>query len=386
MATIIQHKNTWYARWSVQGKRFEKTTGVKVKGDAAPARLKKLAQATADAMEAAAVGNSHVAAAMAAVAAAAESLGLSGAKCPTVAEFFESYAPSGGSQNVLNASRAITRFLAFDSTLRVRRLDAVTPSHCREWLRAESARVSGGTVRGYRAHVAAAFNRALRDELITRNPFAALRISEYAVRGDAPQKREPFTPEELGRMMREFPAPWCDMVLVSFLTGGQRLGDVACLEWAAVDFEAGAVRFHTSKTGAEIIAPMVPALRARLLALHERAMGAPEVFPEMAARYRRSNGALSIEFTALLRAAGIITQGAGASSKREGRRSVSAKSFHSIRHSVVTMLRTSNFVSPDLARAIVGHDSEAVERAYFTAPIDAKLAGLTHLANETGLG
>jgi len=40
------------------------------------------------------------------------------------------------------------------------------------------------------------------------------------------------------------------------------------------------------------------------------------------------------------------------------------------------MLRSSNSVSADLSRAIVGHDSEAVERAYFTPAHEDKLAGL----------
>ncbi len=377
MANIIKHKNTWYARWTVDGKRVEKTTGVKVEGDAPASRLKKLAQVTADAMEAAAVGDSSVAGALAAVSAMAEALGLEGRRCPTVGAFFDSYEPHGGMQNVANAKRAIARFLDFHTDLLARRLDVVTVSHCRDWLRAESARVSGGTVKSYRAHLSAAFARAYRDDLIAKNPFSALRVSEYAVRGDAPQKREPFTREEISRMVREMPAPWCDMVLVSFLTGGQRLGDIACLRWESVDFDRGMVVLKTQKTATDIESPMIGALRECLLRLRACVeAGEVFVFPEMEVRYRRSKGVLSVEFTALLRAMGILTAGVSARAGRDARRSVSAKSFHSIRHSVVSFLRESASISQDVSRAIVGHDSEEIERAYFTASSQAKLAGL----------
>ncbi len=377
MASIIKHKNTWYARWSVNGKRVEKTTGVKVEGDAPASRLKKLAQVTADAMEASAVGNSSVAGALAAVSAMAEALGLEGRRCPTLSEFFNDYQPHGALQNVSNAKRAIARFLEFHSDLLARRLDAITVSHCRDWLRAESARVSGGTVKGYRAHLSAAFTRAYRDDLIAKNPFSSLRVSEYAKKGDSPQKREPFTREEISRMVRELPAPWCDMVLVSFFTGGQRLGDIACLRWESVDFERGMVMFKTQKTATAIESPMIASLRECLLALRARVeANEPYVFPEMETRYRRSKGVLSVEFTALLRGMGILTAGAPAASGRDARRSVSAKSFHSIRHSVVSFLRENASISQDVSRAIVGHDSEEIERAYFTASAQAKLAGI----------
>ncbi len=386
MATIIKRKNVWCARFWVDGRRIEKTTKVKVKGDLSPPMSKKLAQQTADLMEAAACGRTSVKGAVEALEAMAEAMGIESARTISVKKFFAVYEPSGGLQNISNTMRAINRFLSFDPALVVLRMDQIRPSHCLAWLKHESARVSSNTVRCYRAFLSAAFNRALRDGVVSTNPFLAIKPAEYAVRDSVPVKRVPFTPEEINMMIRDFPSPWSEMVLISFLTGGQRIGDVACLKWESVDFEAGIVAFYTSKTRRLIEASMVRALRMCLTRLKKDAKEGEEyVLPDMAARYRRSKGALSVEFTALLRAAGIAEKGAAAEAGKDTRRSVSTKSFHCIRHSVVSMLRSDNSFSADIARAIVGHDSEAVEREYFTAPTEKKRAGMDFLAEQAGL-
>ena len=76
-------------------------------------------------------------------------------------------------------------------------------------------------------------------------------------------------------------------------------------------------------------------------------------------------------FTALLRAHGIIP--AVQDEPKEGRRHrVSQKSFHSIRHTVVSCLRADATFTADMVRDAVGHDSEKVERGYFTATMEQR--------------
>ena len=60
--------------------------------------------------------------------------------------------------------------------------------------------------------------------------------------------------------------------------------------------------------------------------------------------------------------------------------SVSPRSFHSFRHSVVTALRANAAITADIARAIVGHDSEEIERQYCTASRADKMRGLDSIA------
>jgi hypothetical protein len=104
------------------------------------------------------------------------------------------------------------------------------------------------------------------------------------------------------------------------------------------------------------------------------------VFPSAARLHELSKGKLSIQFTALLRAHGIVTD-----SKQNlsgDRRPVSQKSFHSIRHTVVSEMRCNPLITADLSREIVGHDSETVERGYFTAPSQAKLDAFDFLCTQ----
>lgn len=61
---------------------------------------------------------------------------------------------------------------------------------------------------------------------------------------------------------------------------------------------------------------------------------------------------------------------------------ISDKSFHSFRHSVVSMLRVNANFTSDLIRETVGHDSEAIERGYFTPAIEAKRTIIDYLAEK----
>ncbi len=306
-------------------------------------------------------------------------VGLSG-NMPTVHEYLSNFEPSGKAQNVSNSKRAIERFLAFAKEHHHTKLDALPVSACREWLRAELERVSIGTVTNYKKTLSSVFTRAIRDEILNRNPFALLRMNEVSsgVAVNPSTKRLPFSPDEMRLLLTNLPYPWREMVLISFLTGGQRIGDVARLRWESVDFERRMISFRTLKTGHVVDSPIVPELYACLSKLKEARLSySPFVLPSMAERYERAAGALSTEFTGLLRGLGIIPPlAARVAGVRGGKKSVAPKSFHSIRHTVVSMLRSSNSVSPDLARAIVGHDSEEIERQYFTASHDDKLGGL----------
>ena len=64
-----------------------------------------------------------------------------------------------------------------------------------------------------------------------------------------------------------------------------------------------------------------------------------------------------------------------ATDKPTGRRKrVSAKSFPSIRHTVVSMTRLDASFTPDMVRDAVGHSSEQVERGYFHMDMTYKKA------------
>ena len=144
---------------------------------------------------------------------------------------------------------------------------------------------------------------------------------------------------------------------------GQRPGDLAKLTWRAVDLESEEIAFTTRKTGRRIVLPLVQPLSDYLSSLPAADDPDAFVFPQAASAKR--TGSLSNQFREILVSAGLAAPrdhgktGKGRSSARE----TSEISFHSLRHSAVTMLKASG-VSDVLAREIVGHESAAVSRQY----------------------
>ncbi len=376
MSRLKKRGGTWYADFEVNGTRVVKTTGIKVGDD--PKASRAAAQMQAETMERVAKGNMSLSAAMEAVRAMARATGM--VNCaPSIKEYLtKGYKPRGGESNVASYKRAAALLCAFLGELANRPLDQLTVSECSEFLGERLKKVSYGTVVLHKSLLSTAFNAAVADDIITKNPFSYTRIDHIAPRNmPRKNKRLPFTSHEMHIMLTKFASPWKELVAVSFLTGGQRIGDICRLPWSGVDFGAGLVTINPRKTGRTIIAPMIAPLRAILESLYKP--GEEYVFPELRDMYERSNGSVSTQFTAMLRAYGIESR----TGKSHGSgRAFSEKSFHSIRHTVVSMLRSSNQFSQDLARQIVGHDSEAVEREYFTADIGSKQAGIEYLFNQ----
>ncbi|MCI6981239.1 MAG: tyrosine-type recombinase/integrase [Akkermansia muciniphila] len=293
-------------------------------------------------------------------------------RMPTVREYLEAFPMTGGEQNRLNAKRAFTQFLAHLGREADMRLDRLTREHCQGFIDTQAARVRASTVSRYRISLSAAFNAAVVGELLMRNPMSGTKLQTE----NAGEKieRDMLTPAEIARFLQHAPQHWRDMVNICLATGGQRIGDCACLKWNAVDLAAGTISIITQKTGAEVKNPLIEPLKSRLEELWaEREPGEEYVLPDMARRYSRSKGVLSVEFVALLEACGISTVKTG--STKGDRRQVHSKTFHSLRRGLVSLLRDGG-ASADMSRAIVGHASEEVERTYYRATMEGKAAHL----------
>ena len=359
----------WYARFRAGGKELQRSTGVAINQPGmTPATAKRHALSVANSLEAVAKGEISKFAAIAAI----EAITSTGS--PSVLDYFSSFVPSGKAQNISNAKRAHSLFLSFmGSRAGITPLSRVTRKEAQDFIDQELIRVSSGTVSTLKAHISAVFNEAWRDGVISRNPFTGVKIEKSA---QDMLKREPFTLEDMNVILTKFPEPWGTLAALSYYTGGQRIGDCVCMSWNQVDLNEGLITLATGKTGKLLHIPIIAVLLERLKLLPR---DGDYLFPALRQKYTRSSGSVSVEFTALLRAFSIV--GLPDKVAKGDRKQISKKSFHSIRHTVVSLLRSSNKVSPDLARAIVGHDSEEVERAYFTASMDDKRKGLDLLSN-----
>jgi integrase len=155
---------------------------------------------------------------------------------------------------------------------------------------------------------------------------------------------------------------WRGLVLFGLYLG-QRLGDLAKLTWRSVNFETGEIAFTTRKTGRRIVLPLVQPLIDYLTALPASDNPNAFIFPNAASAKR--TGSLSNQFREILADAGLVApRGHEATGKgRSQARETSEISFHSLRHSAVTMLKASG-LSDVFAREIVGHESAAISRHY----------------------
>ncbi len=309
---------------------------------------------------------------------------------PLAVEWLSEYQPRGGAQNQKNVKHAIRLFLDFLAKNEKKdiRMADIKRQHCSQFL-GEQLRDRGlasSTALGYRNHLARAFKVCIETfELQMLNPFAITKMADVRLeyvperKGSDKTKRLPFTLEELSIIFNSFPETYSTLAKLSFFLGGQRIGDCIHMEWGQVDFKRGLITCRTQKTGRELVHPIVDTLRQCLMTRHQNceSLNSPYIFPELVELAKGSKGAISTRFTTLLIANGIDTQPQHLFANGK-RRIVSVKSFHSLRHSAVTLMRAGG-IPAELSRAVVGHDSEAIERVYFTPDIKHKANALSTL-------
>lgn len=181
-------------------------------------------------------------------------------------------------------------------------------------------------------------------------------------RDGAEVEKQAFTIQQIRDIVSAAEPFWRCAAGISFYTG-LRLSDVAKLR--VKNIHAGRVEVTTTKTGAKIRVK----LPAGILAQIRRAMGAspnPEdyIWPDKAALAIRGVTYLSREFDSLLRKAGIRQRKRkGAGNGRTGRRNINSLSFHSLRHSFVSVLANSG-INQQTVKKLVGHSSDRINDAY----------------------
>lgn len=393
MAGLIKRKNTWFACWWSNGAQVRKSTRVHVNptpgdGGMNSRALKKLAQTTADAMEAGAKGLLSQQAALAAVRAA---FGAK-EKEETLEGWAEKWLQSQRSKKSYPVCRkAISRFIELLPEARGLPLRAVTSAMVDDWGKRLLDHVSGSTVDRDAAEVSSMFNRAVAERLIEANPARGFRLPCWAKAEK--MEREIFSLEQLQVIFRDFPGEWPDMVAACLLLGGLRLGDVAMLKWEQIRWESGLVLLTAQKTNRGMSKPLIPALSKLLNKRKNSGMmgGGVYVFPYAAARMAQAGGKtskLSIEFGKLLEDYGLRKSKNERLSAGESKRvgvMQSALSFHSLRGNAVTFLLDGG-VPPEMVRLIVGHDSPEIERIHYYKPSkERQAAAMQKLSMSLGL-
>jgi integrase len=223
--------------------------------------------------------------------------------------------------------------------------------------------------------VSAAFNAAVRQHLIESNPATALESLPVTT-----EERGTFTPAQLSKLIRVAEGDWRRAILLAYYTGA-RLGDVANMQWSAIDWRNKLIRFTPSKTKKPLTVPLHPQLERELL--KKPGIGKAPMFPSLAGKGTGGRLGLSGRFAAIMEKAGVegkITQHA------KGGRALSNLSFHSLRHSFNSAMANAG-VSQEIRQKLTGHVSAEMNTRYThheLAPLRAAISTMPPVAISRG--
>ena len=261
----------------------------------------------------------------------------------------------------------LRRFLEFLGSKASEDLDALKVNDVLRYRDYVAKRLSATSTNMELKVLRACLYSAQRQDLVEKN--VATKVDTLKQRGE--NKRRGFTLAEVGRVLKrcdDAGGEWRGLILTGLYTG-QRLGDVAGLTWQQVDLDKHCVSFVTSKTGKRLSFYMAKPLADYLESLPSSDQPDACVFPKAAAMAEKHTGTISTKFyDEILAPAGLVKTRPKAEAKtggkgRDAKRQTSELSFHSLRHTFTTWLKSAG-ASNALAQMIVGHDSEVVSRGY----------------------
>ncbi|HUJ12062.1 MAG TPA: site-specific integrase [Verrucomicrobiae bacterium] len=223
------------------------------------------------------------------------------------------------------------------------------------------------------------FGDAHSNDLLTSN--TAAKVKKLRFGGRAGQRRD-FNASEIRLLLQAAGnSEWRGLILTGLYTG-QRLGDLAQLQWNQVNLDTKEIVFHVSKTKRELPLPLARPLVDYFEGLQSSDDPAAFVFPKAAAV--SLTGTLSNQFYRLMEQAGLAVPRENISTGRGhgvGRKT-SPLSFHSLRHSNVTFLKAAG-ASDAIAQAIAGHSSSAVSKIYTHLDTDTLRRAIDKLPDVT---
>lgn len=261
-------------------------------------------------------------------------------------------------------SQSTTKFLLFLGESAESPIDEVDRPVMVRFREKISAELSAKTVNHHVKCLKMVFKSAKRDGLIDDNPMEFVETKKLA----SSASKRPFTVPELQKILAACDPEWRSMVMCAIYSG-QRLADIATLRWESIDLKSQEIRLIARKTKRRMAIPLsLPLLQhfEKLKPEHER-IGMVHPRAGNTVETQRRSGTLSNQFTAILVAAGLREPGALSKvSKGKGRSAERAKndiSFHSLRHTAVTLLKEAG-VPQAVVMEMIGHDSEQMSQHY----------------------
>jgi integrase len=259
---------------------------------------------------------------------------------------------------------AYRRFIEFLGKRAEAALFEITREDILRWREDQAEKVGSSTVNHRLKFTRMLFAAAKREGLIADNPADSV----PGLKRDTKSTRRPFTMDEVKAILKMADAEWRSMILFGLYTG-QRLGDIAQMTWEQIDREAGEIRLQTGKTERLQKIPIPPPLLKHIKSLPKPAHGQIPLHEraEETVSTQGKVGSLSIQFHKIMSDAGIVPKKTHRKSEEESektsKRTVAKVSFHSLRHTTTSLLKNAG-VSPAIAEEFVGHYSAEMNRVY----------------------
>src|SRR5262245_139785 len=246
---------------------------------------------------------------------------------------------------------------------------AVLPSDSRD--ARESERASGksaATLNDYLGTLRSAFDEARRQGLLIHNPAEAVK----RLKNEQEPARQPFTLEQVRKLLRATAGDWHGAILVGFYTG-TRLHDIANLRWENVDLDGRLLSYCPTKTGKKVLIPIHDTFHA-YLRQQIRGIGKTPLFKSLTGK---SVSILSRDFGKLMKQAGV--RGVAARIRQgKSSRAVNTLSFHSLRRAYASMMANAG-VSQELRMKLAGHASKEVHAGYTHHELETLRAAVAHI-------
>ena len=251
-------------------------------------------------------------------------------------------------------------------------LRAVTPKDVRSFRDAE-CKLGKSPVTANISHktVASALGAAVKMGYIPTNPALAV---DYLPTHDARTEKQAFAMEEISRLVAASPSDdWKGVILLGAFAG-MRLGDALRLRWGNIDLQAGVIAFtpaKTARTGKKLGLPIHPEIEGFLLRHQPGASDDASLFPSLSKLHLTGLSGASMTFKRIMERAGVAAGIARKAEEGSSGHNVSARSFHSLRHTYVTALSAAG-VAVELRQRLAGYATEA-QSLHYTHPAFAAL-------------
>ena len=220
------------------------------------------------------------------------------------------------------------------------------------------------------------FGDAVKASAIIQNPA----VSVKQVNEDDSTAREPFTTDEIAKLVLTAKDDWQGVILLGAFTG-LRLTDCAKLKAGNVDLERQVIRITPRKTDRKKKVIEIP-LHSELLAYFEKnplpAFPANDVFTSLAKVSTGGRKGLSASFKAIMEEAKV---GRNVTRRTEDgvARETATRSFHSLRHSFTSMLANAE-VSEEVRAKMTGHTESTTHQIYTHLELEVLREGVDKIS------